>query len=91
MTRDDPPNDRSRMNSGNELTAESSDAMVPLQRRKKATPAERRRSRRRNTPGEAESGGDRGMSANTGQPEAGFDIPVGNSGAVVRSAWRFGA
>jgi hypothetical protein len=90
MTRDDPSNDQSRMNSGNKLTTESSDAMAPLQRRKKANPAERHKRRRRTIPGEAEPGGDGRMSANTSQPDGGFDIPVGDSGAVVRSAWRFG-
>lgn len=91
MTKDDRPTDPSQQDHGDELTIESSDAVVWGAQPKNAFPAKTLSSRRKGTGHDTTLSGNRSDPIKMDQTTAGFDVPVGDSGTVVQSAWRFGS
>ena len=91
MTKGNQPKDPPQQDPGEELTIESFDSMAPAEQQKNASPARPRRSSRKGSGGEGEPKGNRPESCKMDRAKTGFEVPIGDSGPVLQSAWRFGA
>ena len=91
MTKGSQPKDPPQQGPGDELTIESFDSMAPAEQPQSASPAKPSRNRRKCSAGEGEPKGNRTESCMMDRAKTGFEVPIGDSGPVLQSAWRFGA